>query len=91
MRAINQMGILDTGATTRCIHEGEPFISTREISNRVFQMPTGHTTRATEVKLLQHKLKHLARRVNIVPGIKPELLISMVKLVDRAHARLSMQ
>ena len=62
--------------------EGAPFIATGEISNRVFQMPTGHTTKAMEVKLLQHKLQHQAQRVDIVPGLKTEPLTSMAKLVD---------
>ena len=38
--------------------------------------------RATEVKLLQHKLRHPARQVDIIPGLKTELLISMAKLAD---------
>mgnify|MGYP006217623273 CR=1 FL=1 len=42
----------------------------------------GHTTWAMEVKLLQHKLRHPVRRVDIIPGIKMESLISMAKLAD---------
>ena len=56
--------------------------SNRRQIKQDLQMPTGHTTWATEVKLLQHKLRHPARRIDIVPGIKTESLISMAKFVD---------
>ena len=78
----NQSGILNTGATSSCGQEGGPFIATGEKSNRIFQMPTETTTRAMEVKLLQHKLRHPARRIDIVPGIKMKSLISMAKFAD---------
>ena len=75
-------GILDTGATSSCSHEDSPFIAIGDKSNKIFQMPTGHTTQATEVKLLQHKVRDPARQLDIVPGIRTDSLISMAKFAD---------
>ena len=45
-------------------------------------MLMGHTTWTTEVKLLQHKLRHPARSVDIIHRIKTESLISMANFAD---------
>ena len=59
-------------ATASCGQENGPFITTGDKSSKIFQIPTGHTTRATEVKLLQHKGRDPTRRIDIVPGIKTD-------------------
>ena len=72
-------GILNTGVTSSCGNEDGSFVATGKQSNKIFQIPTGCTARATEVKLLQHNIREPAQQINVVPGIKTDLLISMAK------------
>ena len=78
----NQSEILNTGAIASCGQEDGPFIATGDKLNKIFKMPTGHTTQAKEVKLLQHQVRDPTRKIDIVPGIKTDSLISMVKFAN---------
>ena len=81
-RGAIQSGILNMGATSSCRKEDGLFIATGNKSNKVFQMPTGYITIATEVKLLQHNVREPAWQIDIVPAITTDALISMAKFAD---------
>ena len=62
--------ILDSGATSSCGKLGDPFLETGVKSEKIFQMPNGHKSPASELKLLEHDLRSPAREVHMVPELK---------------------
>ena len=81
---VNSM-IVDSGTTSTIgsifDDRNDKFIPTGEKSTKVFKVANGIEEKATEKKLLQHKLRPASREVNIVPGITNSLL-STSKLAD---------
>ena len=56
--------ILDSGATSSCGKLGDPFLTTGVKSGKIFQMPNGHKSPASELKLLEHDLRSPAREAH---------------------------
>ena len=79
-------GISDTGASSSCAPDTEQaLIRTGLPSRKVFVVPTGNEVPASEKALLAHNLRGTAREVEIVPGIKNNVLLSTGKMVDENY------
>ena len=79
-------GISDTGASSSCAPEKEEaLIKTGQKSTKIFLVPTGEAVPATEKALLAHELRGVAREVEIVPGIKGNVLLSTGKMTDENY------
>lgn len=79
-------GISDTGASSRCAPATEKAVlRTGSSSTKTFVLPNGETVPATERALLQHELRGVARDVEIVPGLKENVLLSTGKMVDEGY------
>jgi len=74
--------IVDSGATSSCGKNPEDFEQTSEVSNKTFEMPTGGKTRGTNVAKLRHDLREPARRVDMVPALQRDSLLSCSKFAD---------
>ena len=77
--------IYDSGATSSCGRIGDPFLETGKKSDKIFQMPNGHKSPASDLKLLEHNLRSPARDVHMVPDLKGASLISTGKLADAGY------
>jgi hypothetical protein len=73
--------VVDTGATSsigttkdKCRNA---FIPTGRQSIKAFHMPNGTVEVATDVDKLHHNVRHPAKDIHIIPGIKRDLLLSM--------------
>jgi len=70
------------GATSNCGMEGDPYIKTDQISNKIFHMPTGEQAPASNISKYHHELREPARTVDMVPGLVHNSLNSVSKLTD---------
>jgi hypothetical protein len=50
--------------------------------DKAFRMPNGQVEEANDMDELQHNMRHTAKDVHIVPGIKCDSLLSIPKFVD---------
>jgi hypothetical protein len=50
--------------------------------DKAFRMPNGQVEEANNMDKLQHNVRHLAKDVHIVPGIKHDYLLSIPNFVD---------
>ena len=80
--------IYDTGATSSCGKIGDPFLETGKQSTKVFKMPNGHKSPASDLKLLEHELREPARDVHMVPELQGTLLVSAGKLADANYVSI---
>ena len=77
--------VFDSGATSNCEMVGDDFILTEEKSNKIFHMSTG-TTVPTSVKAkLHHSIRDQARKVDMVPNLKHNSLMSARKFADAQY------
>jgi hypothetical protein len=81
--------IADSGATS---HVGttkdssqHAFIPTGKLSNKVFQLPGGTRTPASNIHQLHHNVRQLAKDVHIVPTIDSNSLLSIAKLATAGY------
>ena len=74
-------GAADSAATSNAYRSSDPYIWTGGKSNKIFQMPTGAITPATDEGLLLHAVRESARTVDIVPAITAQSLLSMGNLL----------
>ena len=74
--------VFDTGATSNCGRIQDDFIPTTTKSNKIFHMPTGHTTTASYQAKLHHIVREPARTVDLVPELQNNSLISGPKFAD---------
>ena len=58
------------------------FILTDEQSNKLFHIPTVTTTKSSVKAKMQHKLRYPDRKLDMVPGMKHNLLMSTSNFVD---------
>ncbi len=76
----------DTGATssigTMKDKRRNAFISTGRQSTKAFHTPNGTVEAATDMVKLHHNIRHPAKDIHIVPGIKRDSLLSTAKLAD---------
>ena len=82
--------VYDLGATSHCGRENDDFIPTNQPSNKVFHLPTGHTTSASKQATLHHQVHNPARTVDIVPGLKHNSLLSASKFADANYITVLM-
>ena len=83
--------VFDSGATSNCGRPGEPFIPTNERSNKIFHLPTGHTTAASVKAKLQHDVREPAQTVDIVPDLQHNSLLSASKFADAGYVTVLME
>ncbi len=66
--------IADSGATsnvrTTRDRARKAFVAMGQKSDKAFRMPNGHVEEANNMDELQHNVRHPAKDVHIVPGIK---------------------
>lgn len=74
--------IADTGCTTSVWHPNDACIPTGKASNKVFQVPFGHTAEGTEEALMHHEVRQPARTVHVVPELVNNSLVSIGKFAD---------
>jgi hypothetical protein len=58
------------------------FVTTGRKSDKAFRMPNGQVEEANNMDKLQHNVRHPAKDVRIVPGIKRDSLLSIPKFVE---------
>ena len=80
--------VYDSGATSKCGRETDNFIPTNDKSEKVFYLPTGHTTKASKKSKLHHLVREPARTVDIVPDLKQNSLLSASKFADANYITL---
>ena len=66
--------ISDTGASSAAGKPTDPFVSTNEISTKVFGLPTGGTALSATVAKLHFNIRDPVNRVDIVPTLETNLL-----------------
>ncbi len=58
------------------------FVATGQKSDKAFRMPYGQVEEANDMDELQHNVRHPAKDMHIVPGIKRDSLLSIPKFID---------
>ncbi len=61
--------VVDSGATSNCGMEGDPYEETDQISNKIFHMPMGKQAPASNISKYHHNLREPERTVDMVPGL----------------------
>ena len=74
--------VFDSGATSHCGRIGDDFTPTMTQSNKIFHLPNGQTTAASQQAKLKLNVREPARTVDIVPELKHNSLISASKFAD---------
>jgi hypothetical protein len=78
--------VANSGATssikTKRDRKRNAFITTGRQSDKAFCMPNGKVDEASNMDEFQHDVRHPAKDVHIVPGIKRDSLLSMPKFAD---------
>jgi hypothetical protein len=78
--------VTDSGATsnigTTKDRAMKAFVATGRKSDKAFRMPNGKVEEANNMDKLQHDVRHPAKDVHIMPGIKHNSLLSIPKFVD---------
>ena len=64
---------------------GEPFIQTKHMSINIFALADGHTTPATTIAMLEHKVREPARTVNMVQELANKSLLSGGKFSEAGY------
>jgi hypothetical protein len=85
-RRLGKMRILDTGATSGAAPEEDEdaFEDTGKLSKKTCMFPDKHTNKARKKMRLKHKLRPVAREMNIVPGLH-STLVSIPKLANAGY------
>ena len=77
--------VYDSGATAHAGMPDSPFIPTGKKSDKIFQVPTGDIIEATEIMELDLNVREPAKRVDIVPGVTTNNLLSTGKFADAGY------
>ena len=84
--------IADSGATssigTKRDKKRNVFVATGRQSDKAFCMPNGKVEEASNMDELQHDVRHPAKDVHIVPGIKCDSLLSIPKFADANYVTI---
>ncbi len=85
-RRLHTTAVANSGGTsnvgTKKDEVKQAYIPTGKQSSKVFQLPDGTRTPASNKCLLHHDIRQPARDVNIVPNIPTNLLISTAKFTE---------
>ena len=85
MKAFEPSAVYDSGATSSCGREVDPFERTGESSTKIFQVPTGELAVGSERAKLLHPLRDPATEVDVVPAMTRDTLISTGKFADAGY------
>ncbi len=84
--------IADSGATssigTKRGRKRNAFFATGRQSDKAFCMPNGEVEEASNMDEFQHNVRHPAKDVHIMPGIKCNSLLSSPKFVDANYVAI---
>ena len=84
--------IADSGATsnvgTKRDKKRNAFVATGRQSDKAFRMPNGEIEEASDMDELHHNVRHPAKDVHIVPGIKRDSLLSIPKFADANYVAI---
>ena len=84
----NNQAVFDTAATSSAGKPGDNFIPTTERSDKIFNQPSGAQMEATYVHKLKHNVRDPAGRVDIVPNLAQDSLISGPKFAEAGYVTL---
>ena len=84
----SNQAVFDTAATSSAEKPGDNFIPTKERSDKIFNQPSGAKMEATYVHKLKHKVRDPAGRVDIVPDLVEDSLISGPKFAEAGYVTL---
>ena len=62
--------VFDSEVQSRCAINNNEFILTDEQSKKIFNMPTGTTTKASVKSKMYHNHRDTSRKVNMLPALK---------------------
>ena len=65
----------DTACTSHTGMVGETFIQTKCMSTKIFALANGHPTPATNIAMLEHRVREPERTVNMVPDLENQYLL----------------
>ena len=77
--------VFDSGATSNCGLQSDPFQPTGKPSGKVFHLLTGHTTTASQQAKLLLDVREPAKTVDMVPGLRHNSLLSASKVADAGY------
>jgi hypothetical protein len=84
--------IADSGATlsvgTKRDRKRNAFVATGRQLDKAFRMPNGEVEEASNMDKFQHDLRHPAKDVHILPGIKRDSLLSILKFTDANYVAI---
>ena len=78
----------DTACTSHAGLEGDLFIPTDQPSTKLFTVATGRKTPGSRVAKLHHPLREPARKVDIVPGLAYQYLLSGKKFAKAGYVSI---
>ena len=81
----NNQAVFDTAAISSAGKPGNTFIPTTERSDKNFNQPSGATMEATFVHKLKHNVRDPIGRVDIVPYLAQDSLISGPKFAEAGY------
>ena len=84
----NNQAVFDTAATSSAGKPGDNFIPTTERSDKIFNQPSGAQMEATFIHKLKHKVRDPAGRVDIVPELAEDSLISGPKFAETGYVTI---
>ena len=84
----NNQAVFDTASTSSAGKPGDNFIPTMERSDKVFNQPSGAQIEATYVHKLKHNVRDPVGRVDIVPDLAQDSLISGPKFAEAGYVTL---
>ena len=67
---------------------GDPFIQTKQRSTKIFALVDGHPNPATNIAMLEHRVRETARTVNMVPLLANQYLLSRGKFTESGYVSL---
>ena len=80
--------VFDSAATSSAGKPGDNFIPTAEISGKIFNQPGGDQMETIFVHKLKHPVREAANRVEMVPDLVEDSLISGPKFAEAGYVTL---
>ena len=75
----------DTKCTSHAGMVGDPFTETKHMYTKIFALADGHPTTATNIVMMYHKVRELARTVNMAPSLANQYLLSRGKFSEAGY------
>ena len=80
--------VCDSCATAHAGMLDSPFIPTGKKSDKIFQVPTGDIIEATEIMELYLDVLEPTKRVDIVPGVTTNNMLTVIKVSGSTKMKL---